>query len=114
MIPWRGVSKEKQDKGSLRSLLFECVYSLKPNCTGFTRSPLQTKSLDVVEALVLLFYCRGGGIRTPGPREGSPVFKTGAINRSTTPLARFISLKDAKLRLCFELQKSTLVVILYL
>ena len=29
---------------------------------------------------------RGGGIRTPGPREGSPVFKTGAINRSTTPL----------------------------
>ncbi len=30
--------------------------------------------------------CRGGGIRTPGPREGSPVFKTGAINRSTTPL----------------------------
>ena len=29
---------------------------------------------------------RGGGIRTPGPRKGSPVFKTGAINRSTTPL----------------------------
>ncbi len=31
-------------------------------------------------------YGRGGGIRTPGPRKGSPVFKTGAINRSTTPL----------------------------
>ena len=29
---------------------------------------------------------RGGGIRTPGPLTGSPVFKTGAINRSTTPL----------------------------
>jgi hypothetical protein len=29
---------------------------------------------------------RGGGIRTPGPRKGSPVFKTGAINHSTTPL----------------------------
>jgi hypothetical protein len=29
---------------------------------------------------------RGGGIRTPGTRKGSPVFKTGAINRSTTPL----------------------------
>jgi hypothetical protein len=30
--------------------------------------------------------CRGGGIRTPDPREGMPVFKTGAINRSATPL----------------------------
>ena len=34
----------------------------------------------------LIYMSRGGGIRTPGPREGSPVFKTGAINRSTTPL----------------------------
>jgi hypothetical protein len=27
----------------------------------------------------------GGGIRTHGPREGTPVFKTGAFNRSATP-----------------------------
>ena len=33
---------------------------------------------------------RGGGIRTPGTRKGSPVFKTGAINRSTTPLFTFL------------------------
>ena len=39
---------------------------------------------------------RGGGIRTPGTREGSPVFKTGAINRSTTPLCTVILLKDCK------------------
>ncbi len=32
-----------------------------------------------------LFYSGGeGGIRTHEPREGSPVFKTGAINRSAT------------------------------
>ena len=41
--------------------------------------------------------CRGGGIRTPGPREGSPVFKTGAINRSTTPLFNSVSFGSAKL-----------------
>ena len=29
--------------------------------------------------------CGGGGIRTPGPRKGSPVFKTGAFNHSATP-----------------------------
>ena len=27
----------------------------------------------------------GGGIRTHGPRERTPVFKTGAFNRSATP-----------------------------
>ena len=27
----------------------------------------------------------GGGIRTPGTLSGSPVFKTGALNHSTTP-----------------------------
>ena len=30
--------------------------------------------------------CRGGGIRTPEPREGLSVFKTDAFNRSATPL----------------------------
>jgi hypothetical protein len=39
---------------------------------------------------------RGGGIRTPGPRKGSPVFKTGAINRSTTPLCFPDSYRDSK------------------
>jgi hypothetical protein len=29
-------------------------------------------------------YGGEGGIRTPEPREGLPVFKTGAINRSAT------------------------------
>ena len=59
---------------------------------------------------------RGGGIRTPGPREGSPVFKTGAINRSTTPLFYppelfakagdgFIQLRIAKIVVWAELQK---------
>ena len=41
---------------------------------------------------------RGGGIRTPGPRKGSPVFKTGAINRSTTPLFTDSSLHQGHLR----------------
>lgn len=27
----------------------------------------------------------GGGIRTPGPREGTSVFKTDAIDHSATP-----------------------------
>jgi hypothetical protein len=40
----------------------------------------------LTSGFVCFYDCRGGGIRTPGPREGSPVFKTGAINRSTTPL----------------------------
>ena len=30
--------------------------------------------------------CRGGGIRTPGSREGSPVFETGTLSHSVTPL----------------------------
>ncbi len=42
-----------------------------------------------------VIFCRGGGIRTPGPRERSPVFKTGAINRSTTPLCT-VHFKDCK------------------
>ena len=33
-----------------------------------------------------------GGIRTPETREGLPVFKTGAINRSaTSPFIKFLS-----------------------
>lgn len=41
-----------------------------------------------IQALLLgkLVFRRGRGIRTPGTRKGSPVFKTGAINRSTIPL----------------------------
>jgi hypothetical protein len=43
------------------------------------------------------FISRGGGIRTPGTRKGSPVFKTGAINRSTTPLCAILPfLRTAK------------------
>ena len=30
----------------------------------------------------------GGGIRTRGPRERTPVFKTGAFDRSATPPGR--------------------------
>ena len=30
----------------------------------------------------------GGGIRTPGTREGTSVFKTGAFNHSATPPER--------------------------
>ena len=41
------------------------------------------KDPDFIQGLLI---SRGRGIRTPGPREGSPVFKTGAINRSTIPL----------------------------
>ena len=33
-----------------------------------------------------LIDCRGGGIRTPGSREGSPVFETGTLSHSVTPL----------------------------
>lgn len=39
--------------------------------------------------------CRGGGIRTPDPREGMPVFKTGAINRSATPLFATLTVASA-------------------
>lgn len=43
-----------------------------------------------------LFVRRGGGIRTPGSREGSPVFETGAISRSATPLLVDYSFDDSK------------------
>ena len=49
-----------------------------------TKSPEFTKEFEALNFID--FTCRGRGIRTPGPREGSPVFKTGAINRSTIPL----------------------------
>jgi hypothetical protein len=32
-----------------------------------------------------LFNCGGGGIRTPGDREASTVFKTAAFDHSATP-----------------------------
>lgn len=37
------------------------------------------------EKLGILKKCGGGGIRTPGPRKGSLVFKTSAFNHSATP-----------------------------
>lgn len=58
-------------------------------------SPGNAKSLKSFDLQAFVLFdtviSRGGGIRTPGTREGSPVFKTGAINRSTTPL--FMTLK---------------------
>ena len=33
----------------------------------------------------LLFQGGGGEIRTHGPRKGTPVFKTGALDHSATP-----------------------------
>ncbi len=68
---------------------------------------------------LLTLIGRGGGIRTPGTREGSPVFKTGAINRSTTPLfpypksalkplpSRNFHFGIAKITLWIELQNRT-------
>ena len=48
----------------------------------FVVSDRRSRSLNLVEAR---FMVGGeGGIRTHGPREGTPVFKTGAINRSAT------------------------------
>jgi hypothetical protein len=72
---------------------------------GFEIESTVQKSPKSIKNLRLLFqikngFGRGGGIRTPGPREGSPVFKTGAINRSTTPLfsAGNSSVGQAKVR----------------
>ncbi len=36
--------------------------------------------------IVKIQFSRGGGIRTPGTRKGSTVFKTAAFDRSATPL----------------------------
>jgi hypothetical protein len=47
----------------------------------FTLTQTHTLTLD----------CGGGGIRTPEGFYTLPVFKTGAINRSTTPPGNFIS-----------------------
>ena len=48
----------------------------------------------------------GGGIRTPDTREGMPVFKTGAFNRSATPPFRTRHLKkDLSTRLCIRIAK---------
>ena len=55
---------------------------------------LETKNPDLRPGFLC---CRGGGIRTPGPREGSPVFKTGAINRSTTPLCTVFLIQECKI-----------------
>jgi hypothetical protein len=58
---------------------------------------LKAKSLKSYDLQAFIIMSRGGGIRTPGTRKGSPVFKTGAINRSTTPLcAIFTFLRTAK------------------
>jgi hypothetical protein len=57
------------------------------------KSSNSLKNLSFLFGLILL--SRGGGIRTPGPRKGSPVFKTGAINRSTTPLFNFRKLNSS-------------------
>ncbi len=63
---------------------------------------------------------RGRGIRTPGTRKGSPVFKTGAINRSTIPLftppvlehwMRVPFLRTAKLMENRFLQKNVLKIV---
>ena len=45
--------------------------------------------------VAFLNYCGGGGIRTPEGFYTLPVFKTGAINRSTTPPKIEIVLSDA-------------------
>ena len=41
------------------------------------------------------FHCGGGGIRTPEGFYTLPVFKTGAINHSTTPPDNFKALVRA-------------------
>ncbi len=40
---------------------------------------------NATEKVALVIICGGGGIRTPEGFYTLPVFKTGAINRSTTP-----------------------------
>tara|TARA_R110000851_G_scaffold119606_4_gene247464 strand:- start:316 stop:564 length:249 start_codon:yes stop_codon:yes gene_type:complete len=40
----------------------------------------------------------GGGIRTPGAREGSTVFKTAAFNHSATPPAGCVYIMNAGLQ----------------
>ena len=40
---------------------------------------------NATEKVALIYFGGGGGIRTPEGFYTLPVFKTGAINRSTTP-----------------------------
>gem|GEM_PF-5482567 len=58
---------------------FICFVHLCDFVTGYTKSHKKSPS-GFPEGL-----CGGRGIRTPGPREGSPVFKTGAFDHSAIP-----------------------------
>src|SRR5687768_16960012 len=55
-----------------------------------TSSPVSRKPPEIpgVFALFLAISNGGGGIRTHGTLAGTPVFKTGAFNRSATPPGR--------------------------
>jgi hypothetical protein len=56
---------------------------------GIFFTPTQTHSL--------ILDCGGGGIRTPEGFYTLPVFKTGAINRSTTPPKCFFVKRSANI-----------------
>ena len=92
--PLMGECQAKKNKGSL-SLIF-CCRPVLIQTKRLTRPGHQQKT-PIESGPLFFFVCRGGGIRTPGTRKGSPVFKTGAINRSTTPLCAILPFfKDCK------------------
>ena len=47
--------------------------------------------------VALIYFGGGGGIRTPEGFYTLPVFKTGAINRSTTPPECFFTKRSANI-----------------
>jgi hypothetical protein len=85
--PLRGECQANLKKLAIARFYFSD--SARSSLGVLARPFIKTKSPGTPGAF-FRFACRGGGIRTPGPRKGSPVFKTGAINRSTTPLYRLI------------------------
>src|SRR6188768_620339 len=54
-------------------------------CSVLHGSSARCKPMPSGRVGFFLSFGGGGGIRTHGPRERTPVFKTGAFNRSATP-----------------------------
>ena len=70
----------KVNECALRAFFISCQSHQTEK--GLMASP---QNKNATEKVALIYFGGGGGIRTPEGFYTLPVFKTGAINRSTTP-----------------------------
>ena len=81
VIPGGGVSINQDTFASL------FLFCARTSTKTFRLVSIRSQNKNAAEtAARVLVDCRGGGIRTPGSREGSPVFETGTLSHSVTPL----------------------------